>query len=377
MHRIIASIKLTTTPAMRTLVIFLLLPVCMVASAETADSIGVWPRVTRIAASAAVNGAVTEALKSGIHKQRPASGLENNSFPSRHTSWAFTASTVLSNELGDRCPWVSVGAQAAATALGVTRVTALRHYGTDVAAGAAVGVLSTEAAYALTGLIFKDSHRRRLYSVDAAVSGLSSSSILLLPVGAKVGSAWGLRLDAAFAISRHWSAVASAEWLAFSPSGTYIPDRYSYLSPLAAARYSLPLGTKVLFEVELAAGPAFGLRNRSLIAGTDAPVTRSSSAQSPFGTPVTTGPDTSSYARASASSLYARASASSPETLGGNDVAPLDHTGINAGVSAGVLLRWSPGLASRAAVGYRAFGWKHLSHCITFSVAAVAFFSTP
>lgn len=126
------------------------------AKAETPDSTA-HRSVSEIAASiggsALFNGAFTELLKGTVHEMRP-DRTATNSFPSRHTSWAFTASTVLSNELYRYSPWWSLGGQAVASAVGVQRVMARRHYGSDVICGAALGVASTELAYFISRKIF-------------------------------------------------------------------------------------------------------------------------------------------------------------------------------------------------------------------------------
>lgn len=98
------------------------------------------------AAAVVVNAGVTEILKHSVHELRP-DRSDNNSFPSRHTSWAFTASTILSNELYRYSPWWSVGAQAAASAVAYQRVVSRNHYASDVIAGAAIGIASTELGY--------------------------------------------------------------------------------------------------------------------------------------------------------------------------------------------------------------------------------------
>ena len=105
------------------------------------------------AGSLVINAALTEVLKHSVHELRP-DRSENNSFPSRHTSWAFTASTVISNELYRYSPWWSLGAQAVATAIGFDRVVERRHYASDVVAGAALGIASTELAYWISRRIF-------------------------------------------------------------------------------------------------------------------------------------------------------------------------------------------------------------------------------
>lgn len=98
------------------------------------------------AAAVVVNAGVTEILKHSVHELRP-DRSDNSSFPSRHTSWSFTASTILSNELYRYSPWWSVGAQAAASAIAYQRVASRNHYASDVIAGAAIGIASTELGY--------------------------------------------------------------------------------------------------------------------------------------------------------------------------------------------------------------------------------------
>lgn len=77
-----------------------------------------------------------------------------NGFPSRHTSWAFAASTILSNELYRHSPFWSLGAQAASSAVGMQRVFSRRHYASDVISGAAIGIVSTEIGYLIARKVF-------------------------------------------------------------------------------------------------------------------------------------------------------------------------------------------------------------------------------
>jgi hypothetical protein len=86
--------------------------------------------------------------KLAIHVERPdASG--NNSFPSGHTATAFTGAHILYREYRDTSPWICVAGYAAATATGMLRIVNRKHWLSDVAAGAGVGILSVEAAYLL------------------------------------------------------------------------------------------------------------------------------------------------------------------------------------------------------------------------------------
>lgn len=95
-----------------------------------------------------VNAAVTYSLKHAIHEKRP-DGTDNHSFPSGHTSVAFSGATVLMHEYRKVSPWIGVAGYAVATTVAVDRVRRNRHHWGDVMAGAAIGVASTEAGYLL------------------------------------------------------------------------------------------------------------------------------------------------------------------------------------------------------------------------------------
>lgn len=92
-------------------------------------------------------GAVIFALKNTTNVHRPDNSTYN-SFPSGHTAQAFVAATFLHKEYGHRSIVYSIGGYAAATLVGTMRVLGNRHWLSDVMVGAAVGILSTELAYA-------------------------------------------------------------------------------------------------------------------------------------------------------------------------------------------------------------------------------------
>jgi membrane-associated phospholipid phosphatase len=86
-------------------------------------------------------------LKNLTHEYRP-DGSTDDSFPSGHTAQAFAAATFLSKEYGHKSIWYSVGAYSVATSVGVLRVLNDRHWISDVIAGAGIGIISTNIAYA-------------------------------------------------------------------------------------------------------------------------------------------------------------------------------------------------------------------------------------
>lgn len=84
--------------------------------------------------SYAVTFGATQALKYAINERRPNGG--NHSFPSGHTSSAFSAAAYLHVRYG----WqVGVPAEVIATAVGISRVVTHDHHWYDVVAGAALG----------------------------------------------------------------------------------------------------------------------------------------------------------------------------------------------------------------------------------------------
>ncbi|MEN2489332.1 phosphatase PAP2 family protein [Flavobacterium sp. B11] len=86
------------------------------------------------------------ALKSITKVERP-DGSANNSFPSGHTANAFAGAEFLWQEYKDQSIWYGISGYIVATGTGLFRMYNNRHWLTDVAAGAGIGILSTKAAY--------------------------------------------------------------------------------------------------------------------------------------------------------------------------------------------------------------------------------------
>ncbi|GAA4769840.1 MULTISPECIES: phosphatase PAP2 family protein [Flavobacterium] len=106
------------------------------------------------ATSYLIMGAVVNTLKSTTVSERP-DRTSNNSFPSGHTATAFMGAELLHQEYKDKSLWYSLSGYAVASATGFFRMYNNRHWFSDVAAGAGIGMLSTKIAYFLYPYINK------------------------------------------------------------------------------------------------------------------------------------------------------------------------------------------------------------------------------
>lgn len=93
-----------------------------------------------------ITGLITHGLKNTIYKTRP-DGSGNNSFPSGHTSFAFTNATVLFNEFKGSSPFLAYSGYAFSTTTATFRVLNNRHWVSDVLVGAGIGILVTNLVY--------------------------------------------------------------------------------------------------------------------------------------------------------------------------------------------------------------------------------------
>lgn len=113
--------------------------------------------------------ATTDVLKSVVGRRRPDSA-SHSSFPSGHTSFAFAGATLLLRDLEESVdpayrPWTYL-AYVPAALVGIERVEANRHWASDVAAGAFLGVFLTNWIY--------DAHVRERDESRATIFGGST-----------------------------------------------------------------------------------------------------------------------------------------------------------------------------------------------------------
>ncbi len=139
------------------------------------------PKLTRagghLAASLALAGLTANVGKLALGRPRPEQSLDADGYvpfsgqvamPSGHSAMAFAFATSLADDI--HRPWATVGLYGMASAVAWSRVNDNRHWLTDVAAGALVGITSAKLA----------SGRWRIFGVKAP-------SIVAGPTGAGLG----------------------------------------------------------------------------------------------------------------------------------------------------------------------------------------------
>jgi len=90
-----------------------------------------------LAQASALDGLITQGMKAAVRRSRP-TGDSRSSFPSGHTSSAFTIATVAARHYG----WPgAIAGYVGATLVGVSRLDAEKHYLSDVVAGATLGII--------------------------------------------------------------------------------------------------------------------------------------------------------------------------------------------------------------------------------------------
>ncbi|RKD92147.1 phosphatase PAP2 family protein [Mangrovibacterium diazotrophicum] len=103
-------------------------------------------RTVIIATAYLIMGVTVTTIKNTTKVMRP-DGSSRNSFPSGHTATAFMGAEFLYQEYKDQSIWYGVAGYSLAAATGFYRMYNDRHWLTDVAAGAGIGILSTKIAY--------------------------------------------------------------------------------------------------------------------------------------------------------------------------------------------------------------------------------------
>lgn len=107
-----------------------------------------------------IMGTTVNIIKSTGNEMRP-DGTSNNSFPSGHTATAFMGAEFLYQEYKDVSVWYGISGYLVAAGTGFFRMYNDRHWFSDVATGAGIGILSTKIAYWIHPLISETLFRKK------------------------------------------------------------------------------------------------------------------------------------------------------------------------------------------------------------------------
>lgn len=107
-----------------------------------------------------IMGTTVNIIKHTGNEMRP-DMTSNNSFPSGHTATAFMGAEFLYQEYKDVSVWYGISGYLVAAGTGFFRMYNDRHWFSDVAAGAGIGILSTKIAYWIHPLVTKTVFRKK------------------------------------------------------------------------------------------------------------------------------------------------------------------------------------------------------------------------
>jgi hypothetical protein len=133
------------------------------------------------AMSLGIANAVVIPVKRWTNERRPDSS-DVLSFPSGHTATAFVSAEFLRQEYKDLSPWIGAGGYAVAILTGYLRMYNNKHWFSDVAAGAGIGILSTRVSYwvypALKNLITGSSRPGHTMIIPTYQNGIAGFALV-------------------------------------------------------------------------------------------------------------------------------------------------------------------------------------------------------
>lgn len=177
-----------------------------------------WPRqCTSVGIGLAINYGLGAGIKSWVKEERP-DHSDFNSFPSRHSSTAFSLCYTVGNFMGPYSPWWLYGAQAVANGVGFQRVMAARHWPGDVMSGACIGVGVNMLSGTIANWIFGKSLKfpRWYLNPNPFAGGMTISTSISLPLQRRfgqyrLGSGLASNLRATFPLGPTYGLCAGAQ----------------------------------------------------------------------------------------------------------------------------------------------------------------------
>ena len=209
---------------------------------------------TASAAAYVIMGASVNALKYMTSVDRP-DGIDSHSFPSGHSATAFMMAGLLTREYGEDCPWVGAGAYTLAAATAAMRIANNKHWTSDVLVGAGLGILSSEAGYLISDILFKKDWAEKELSDDETPSFIGLSTGAGWMAGNNVASrtrSWQTGVEGAWFLGRH---IGVGGRMLFSYAAEASSDNAAKFGTMAAGAYfNLPLSERISLGSKLLAG---------------------------------------------------------------------------------------------------------------------------
>ena len=187
-------------------------------------------KFTTLATMTATSLLVVQGLKYSIGEPRP-DGSSNNSFPSGHTTTAFLGAHMFHKEYKHKGPFYSIAAYTLASFTGIMRQLNNRHWISDVAMGAGLGIGITELAYFLNDRWWKGSGVREVDTIERTINESKPSFIevkagyasLVNPTddknaGLQAENGYRISAEGAYFFTRHIGAGAEIGFQSFPQS---------------------------------------------------------------------------------------------------------------------------------------------------------------
>ena len=179
------------------------------------------------AASAVIMGILVNSIKYTAKVERPDASAKN-SYPSGHTSMAFTNATFLHKEFGHISPMYSVMGYSMGTFTAVGRGLNNRHWVSDVLAGMGIGILSTELGYFFVNKMYKNEGDRpgdydfgdpldipSFLSLRVGYASASRNLVKNLELDIHSQAGFEVGLEGAYYFSQNWGLGADFSFVSF------------------------------------------------------------------------------------------------------------------------------------------------------------------
>ena len=115
-------------------------------------------RIIIVAFSEIILNSVVQPFKKLSRRRRPFSFFNFNSFPSGHTATSFSGAEILHYQVKEYSPHISVGGYLIALVTAALRLYERKHWISDIAAGAIIGIVSARLSQLLFDHLFDNRH---------------------------------------------------------------------------------------------------------------------------------------------------------------------------------------------------------------------------